>query len=167
MAETLFRYPVDIQFRHCDPAGIVYYPRFIDMAEGAIEEWMLTVLGESYREWIFNRRLGLPRVKVSCEFLRTCSMGERVELLLRLVKFGRSSFELLVEGEVAGETRFKITLVLVSISLETMRPVPFSDKLRANFERYRALAAPPPVSKAASATRTSSAIRTSGAIRRG
>lgn len=144
MTETLFRYPVNIQFRHCDPAGIVYYPRFIDMAEGAIEEWMMAALGESYRQWIYEERLGLPRVKVSAEFMRTCSMGERLELLLRLVKFGRSSFELLVEGQVEGELRFKIALVLVAISLETMKAVPFPERVRRKFERHQALGAEAP-----------------------
>jgi 4-hydroxybenzoyl-CoA thioesterase len=137
MTDAPFRYPVEIQFRHCDPAGIVYYPRFIDMVEGAIEEWMGVELGESYRDWIVGQRLGLPRVKVSAEFKRTCTMGERLELLLRLARVGRSSFEVHVEGEVAGDPRFAINIVLVNMSLDTMKAVPFTEAMRQKLERFR------------------------------
>ena len=28
-----------IRFRHCDPAGIVFYPRFIEMAHSVVEDF--------------------------------------------------------------------------------------------------------------------------------
>ena len=33
----LFKYAIDIGFRHCDPAGIVFYPRYFEMMNDAIE----------------------------------------------------------------------------------------------------------------------------------
>jgi 4-hydroxybenzoyl-CoA thioesterase len=139
MAAALFRKTVTIRFQDCDPAGIVYYPNFIDMAEAAIEDWMTGSLGESYRDWLFQERRALPRVKVTCDFAKPCRMEDRLELILHLRKLGRSSLELEVAGRVAGEPCLKIGLVLVNMSLDSHKAVPFADGLRAKLERYRAL----------------------------
>jgi 4-hydroxybenzoyl-CoA thioesterase len=136
LSETLFRTATRIRFQDCDPAGIVYYPNFLDKAEAAIEDWMSRVLGESYREWIFAERRGMPRVRVACDFLKPCRMGERLILALYLHKLGRTSMELAVRGSVAGEERLKISLVLVNISLESHKAIPFGAALRAKLERY-------------------------------
>jgi 4-hydroxybenzoyl-CoA thioesterase len=141
MTETLYRHSVAVQFRHCEPAGLVFYPRLLDEAEGAIEAWMTLSLGESYRDWIYNERRGLPRVKVECEFVKPCRMGDALTLVLRLAKVGRSSLDIRIEGEVDGELRFRFAIVVVNMALETARAVPFTDAFRAKLERYRALSA--------------------------
>ena len=136
MSESLFRTTKRIRFQDCDPAGIVYYPNFVDKVEAAIEDWMSDALGESYTRWIFAERLGMPRVKVVCNFMKPCFMGERLTLTLYLRKLGRSSFEIEAVGSVAGEERLRIALVLVSISLESHKAVPLWEPLRAKLERY-------------------------------
>src|SRR5260370_493059 len=30
---------VQVLFRHCDPAGIVFYPRYFEMVNDLVEEW--------------------------------------------------------------------------------------------------------------------------------
>lgn len=136
MSESLFRATTRIRFQDCDPAGIVYYPNFIDKVEAAIEDWMSDALGESYTEWIFAARRGMPRVKVVCHFSKPCRMGERLTLTLHLRKLGRTSFEVEAVGSVGGEERLRIALVLVSISLESHKAVPIPAPLRAKLERY-------------------------------
>lgn len=130
-----------IRFQDCDPAGIVYYPNFLDKVEAVIEDWLDEALGKSYRDWIFLERGGLARVKVVCDFMKPCTMGDRLEITILLKKVERSSFELETIGRVGGEVYLKIGLVLVHISLESRKAIPFSDGFRAKLERYRALSA--------------------------
>lgn len=136
MSKTLYRTTTPIRFQDCDPAGIVYYPNFLDKAEAAIEDWMRKALKESYRDWIFAERRGMPRARVVCDFLKPCRMGERLQLTLYLRKLGRSSMELELSGSVAGEERLKISLVLVNISLASHKAIPFAAALRVKLERY-------------------------------
>jgi len=35
-----------IRFSHCDPAGIVYFPRFFDLAHSTMEDWFADGLGQ-------------------------------------------------------------------------------------------------------------------------
>jgi 4-hydroxybenzoyl-CoA thioesterase len=139
MTSRHFRSTAPIRFQDCDPAGIVYYPNFINRVEAAIEDWMLEVLGQSYRHWIVEERRALPRVKVSCDFMKPCTMGERLELALFVVKLGRSSFEVAAEGRVAGELRLRTNLVLVNMSLTTRRAEPFAADLRRKLADYQSL----------------------------
>jgi len=139
MTARHFRSSAPIRFQDCDPAGIVYYPNFINRVEAAIEDWMLEVLGLSYRHWIVEERRALPRVKVSCDFMKPCTMGERLELVLFVVKLGRSSFEVAAEGRVEGELRLRTNLVLVNMSLTTGRAEPFAADLRRKLSDYQSL----------------------------
>jgi len=136
MSESLFHTTTPIRFQDCDSAGIVYYPNFLHKVEAAIEDWMSAALGESYRDWIFAERRGMPRVKVVCDFRKPCRMGDRLTLTLYLRKLGRTSMEVEAVGRVAGEERLRIALVLVAVSLESHKAVPFSDAFRARLERY-------------------------------
>ena len=39
-----FTYPHKVLFRHCDPAGIVFYPRYFEMMNDTVEAFFGTAL---------------------------------------------------------------------------------------------------------------------------
>ena len=43
----LFRQSQDITFRQCDPAGIVFYPRYFEMMNDAIERFFSDIVALS------------------------------------------------------------------------------------------------------------------------
>jgi 4-hydroxybenzoyl-CoA thioesterase len=67
---------------------------------------------------IAQRRLGLPIVKLDCEFSRPSQMGETITLTLQVAAIGRRSISLDIVGHCHGETRFRAKQVLVTTSLE-------------------------------------------------
>ena len=40
-----WRITVPVRFSHCDPASIVYFPRYFDMINGVVEDWFAGALG--------------------------------------------------------------------------------------------------------------------------
>ena len=46
----IFEHDQPVRFSHCDPAGIVYFPRFFDMAHAAMEDWFTYGLGHDHAE---------------------------------------------------------------------------------------------------------------------
>ena len=40
-----FLHPQAVLFRHCDPAGIVFYPRYFEMLNDCVEAFLDTELG--------------------------------------------------------------------------------------------------------------------------
>ena len=49
-APPRFERPLRIRFGHCDPAGIVYFPQYLVMLNGLLEDWFTDGLGVSYAE---------------------------------------------------------------------------------------------------------------------
>lgn len=94
MTARPFRYPYEVKWGDCDPAGLVYYPRFFGLFHDTMEAWFDRALRIPYRELILERRLGLPSVHVEADFLAPCQFGDELEVQLTLVKLGTASFTL-------------------------------------------------------------------------
>src|SRR4029453_5903217 len=83
-----------ILFGQCDPAGIVFYPEYLVMFNGLVEDWITEALGIPYAELIGTRRVGLPTVSLTCEFPAVTRMGEEVTLGLEIEAIGNRSITL-------------------------------------------------------------------------
>ena len=57
-----FQVEYPIRFSHCDPAGIVYFPRFFDLLHHAMEDWFTHGLGERFSALVMEKGLGTPTV---------------------------------------------------------------------------------------------------------
>jgi acyl-CoA thioesterase FadM len=78
-----------IRFQHCDPAGIVFYPHYFVLFHELMEDWFNEGIGESYAGFVKQRGMGLPMVKVECEFLSPNSIGDTLALDLTVKRIGR------------------------------------------------------------------------------
>ncbi|MBN3006218.1 acyl-CoA thioesterase [Chromobacterium alkanivorans] len=119
MQDPHFSKAYPIRFSHCDPAGIVYFPQYLVLSNWLVEDWFTEGLGISFADFIGPRRLGLPIVKLDCEFLRPSRQGEQLTLQLRVARLGGSSLTLDMEGHANGELRLRCRQVLVHISLDS------------------------------------------------
>jgi 4-hydroxybenzoyl-CoA thioesterase len=124
-----------VRFGHCDPAGIVFYPRYFEMLNALIEDWHTQGLGVDYAQLLGPRRVGLPTVRLDTEFQRISRMGDVLRQTIAIEKLGRSSLALRVVFEGRDGPRVRFAQVLVCTSLETHKAQPFPDDLRAALER--------------------------------
>ncbi|WP_345815737.1 thioesterase family protein [Paraburkholderia sp. PREW-6R] len=119
-----FERPLRIRFSHCDPAGIVFFPQYLVMTNALVEDWFNEGMRIDYAQMISRRRIGLPIVKLDCEFSRPSQMGETIMLTLNVVAVGRRSLSIEIVGHHDGETRFRAKQVLVTTSLESGQSIP-------------------------------------------
>ncbi len=108
-----------IRFQHCDPAGIVFYPRYYEMFHQVIEDWFADALNKSHPELIKNK-IGIPLVHAKCDFLNPSHIGDIVTFNLTLKKIGRSSFTVEITGKLENTTQLVAELVLAFVSIETV-----------------------------------------------
>jgi len=125
-----------IRFSHCDPAGIVYYPAFLDLAHATKEDWFTYGLGYSHFALINERRIGTPTVNLQCDFTRAVQMGSTLRYELRVLRAGASSVQLALAGLVEGEPCLKILQTIAFMHLDRRRAVPIPDDLRARIEAF-------------------------------
>jgi 4-hydroxybenzoyl-CoA thioesterase len=126
-----------IRFSHCDPAGIVFFPRYFVMFNGLVEDWFDDGLALGYAKVVVQRRIGLPTVALKCEFQIASRMGERVQLRLSVERLGRSSITLALECRHDGEVRVCLQQVLVTTALDAGQAIAIPDDIRAAIERFQ------------------------------
>lgn len=135
-----FEHKLTVRFGECDPAGVVYYPRYFDWFHRAMEAWFGEGLGRPYHEVL--EQLGFPSVHAEADYRRPCVMGEELAVVLAVTRIGRSSVELGLrvrgpDGDIRAVGRVVIVVITMAPGTEehfALRPLP--DDLRAAMQRF-------------------------------
>jgi len=130
-----------VRFAHVDAAGIVFYPRFFEMLNGAVEDWFATDLACDFATLHKDRGLGVPTVHLETDFVGACELGELLDITLEIERLGESSLMLAFAFAVGGEKRLGGKVVLVCMHLTEKRAVPWPDDLRDRMQSALARAA--------------------------
>lgn len=117
---------VRVGFGDCDPAGIVYFPRFFHFFHEAMESWFDDVLRVPYAELIGGRRLGFPAVHTEADFAVPCAFGDEIAVEQRVVGLGRTSlrfaYRVRLHGDPDAAVRLTGATVCVVMDLDPQRP---------------------------------------------
>lgn len=131
-----FTKPLPIRFRHCDPAGIVFYPRYFEMLNDLVEDWFAE-LGWDFASLHGEKGEGIPTLKMEAEFLAPSRLGEELLFSLELLELGSSSFELAYSATCQNELRLKAKAKLVYISNNNdLKSTPIPTELRERMLPY-------------------------------
>lgn len=133
----IFSVPVQIRFAHCDPAGIVFYPRYFEIFNAVIEDWCELGLESSFRKMHMQLGVGLPTAHVECSFLKPTELGETLQAQMEVSKIGNTSLhvEIVLLGQ-DGTQRVAAKMVLVLMDLKTRKAIPIPEQLRQGIMRY-------------------------------
>ena len=135
MAEVFRRTRV-VRFGQCDPAGIVYYPRYTELGHELVEEWFREGLGVDFHTLHEEWGQGFPTASLELDFLRPTRYGETRDCALWVTRLGESSLMLALEFACAGEVRVRIRQRLVNVDYRTLRPGAMVPALRTQFARF-------------------------------
>lgn len=145
MAETTqppapaFALDIDIAFKHCDPAGMVFYPRYVEMLNDAVEAWFARGLGCDYQALHLQRRIAIPTVSLNCQFTRPSRLGDRLAARLRVDRIGRSSVTLghrLSARDDADDLRLSAQHVIVFVNIDSTAPIDVPPDLATAMRRF-------------------------------
>jgi 4-hydroxybenzoyl-CoA thioesterase len=127
-----------IRFTHCDPAGIVFYPRYFEMFNDLVEDWCRDVLHYSFPEIINNRGWGLPTVHLEVDFLAPSRFGEVLTAQLSVRTVGTTSIglEIVLTG-ASDDTRVRAKVVLVLTDRKAGKAIPLPDDMRARILEFK------------------------------
>lgn len=133
----VYRSDILIRFSHCDPAGIVFFPRYLEMFNDLVEDWCREELGFTFAEIHLKRGWGLPTVHLDVDFSVPSTLGDQLSATLRVNHIGRSS----IGVDIAmcgpdGTERLRGRQVLVFIDAATKKSSPIPDDMRARIERF-------------------------------
>ncbi|MES2534967.1 MAG: thioesterase family protein [Pseudomonadota bacterium] len=132
-AGTVFRTSVMVRFGDCDPAGIVFYPRYFEMFNNLVEDWCAIGLGVSFGELINGRGFGLPTVSIQTDFVAASKLGDLLTAELSVLKLGTASIKVairLIGAEGGDRVRTTLVLVLMDLKKECAARIPESMRAR-------------------------------------
>jgi 4-hydroxybenzoyl-CoA thioesterase len=137
-APAPFRRRVTVRFGDCDPAAIVFYPRYVEMLNDTVEEWFESGLGHPWGRMHRTDHRGMPIVDLAMRFLKPSRLGEHLDVTLSVVELGRSAVTLAIVVDCAGERRLEARLKLVHSDLGGPKAVAIPTELRERMKAYLA-----------------------------
>ena len=131
-----YRGEILVRFAHCDPAGIVFYPRYLEMFNNLVEDWCREELGISFAE-LMPSGMGLPTAHLEVDFLAPSRLGDALQANLVVRAIGRSSIrlEILLQGP-GGQDRVRGKVVLVMTDARCGGGVPLPEELRSRLSKF-------------------------------
>ena len=123
-----------VEFNHCDPAGIVFYPRYFEMTNSLVENFFAEVVGHSYAA-MMGAGQGVPTARLEVNFKMPSRLGDKLEWLLQVTRVGGSSINLVANAMVYDELRLTADLTLVWV--EAGKPTRWPDAIRAKLTDFQ------------------------------
>ena len=120
-----------VRFQHCDPAGIVFYPRYFEMITATVEEWFAQRLGVPFETLHGPLGAAVPTASISVDFHAPSRLGDVLEFRLRPTRIGRSSVGLSIEAYCGPEKRLSMESTLVFTTAGASKPDSWPEVLRA------------------------------------
>jgi 4-hydroxybenzoyl-CoA thioesterase len=128
-----------IRFKHIDYAGIVFYPRFLEMLNDLVEDWFEEALDRPFSK--MHETNGIPTVDLKVQFKNAARIGETLSKKLWVAQLKSSSIvcgfqftnqedKTVLEGEV--------TLVNVKIQedRQSIKAEPFNEEMKQKISNY-------------------------------
>ena len=131
---AVYTLPQPVLFHHCDPAGIVFYPRYFEMANAAMEGFFADRLNISFADLHGPMGNAVPTVALSVTFTAPSRHGDQLSITIRPQSVGRSSLRVETRALCGAEARFEMNSTLVFTTKDTGRAAPWTDPLRQALE---------------------------------
>lgn len=119
-----------VRFQHCDPAAIVFFPRYFEMINSVVEDWFEEVVGVSFNEMHVRLRTGVPTANINTDFTAPSRLGDRLDFELRPVRVGGASLTLSVRARCGDQPRLASQSTLVYVDMNTGKSLPWPDAMR-------------------------------------
>ncbi|WIY52704.1 thioesterase family protein [Devosia sp. YIM 151766] len=124
-----------LRFGDCDLTGIAYHPAYLSMLVD-VNEAMFASFGVTWKELMFERKIGLPSVTMNIEFKRPSTYGDVLDFAVHVRAIGRASLDLETIVTVRGEVIWTIKQRIVATSLDNHKSHPWPDDVREGLTRY-------------------------------
>lgn len=126
---------IDVRYGECDMQRVVFNANYFAYCDDTVDNWMRASLAgvlTSAGTTTDLHALGFDFM------LKTATMtwhspvrfGESIDMLARVSRWGRSSFDVAITGIVEGDSRFEATITYVSVDPRSQRPAPVPDFVR-------------------------------------
>jgi 4-hydroxybenzoyl-CoA thioesterase len=129
-----------IKFKHIDYAGIVFYPRFLEMVNDLVEDWFEEALDRPFSK--MHETNGIPTVDLKVQFKAPARLGEVITKKLWVKELRNSSvlcgFQFVKDNNTT-VLEGEVTLVNVKIAKDRneIKSEAFSEVIKSKIMNYQ------------------------------
>lgn len=125
-----------VHFGQCDPAGIVFYPRYLEMLNATVEAFFAEALHYSFLRIHLDEGCGVPTVHLDVDFRSPSRLGDEIRYTLDVTKIGRTSATLETRVTCGQDLRLTVRQVIVWTG-HGLAPAPWPDDLSQALAAHR------------------------------
>jgi len=128
-----------IKFRHVDYAGIVFYPRFLEMLNDLVADWFEEDLDRPFSK--MHETNGIPTVDLKVQFKKAARLGDVLTKKLWVKNLGGASilcgFQFEDEnGKTCLEGEVTLVNVVFTEDRNNIKAEAFSEEMKKKIENY-------------------------------
>lgn len=127
-----------ILFGECDPAGIVYTPRFTDFALEATHQALSERLGQPSIRALNAAGIVTPVRHSEIEYLQPLHYDQLLEQEVAIHHIGQHSYGLIVIGRVEEKPVYQAKIRYVTVCQQSLQKIPIPTWLQEVFESLKA-----------------------------
>ena len=129
-----------IRFKHVDYAGIVFYPRFLEMLNDLVEDWFEEALDRPFSK--IHETNGIPTVDLKVQFKKAARLGEVLTKSLWVNHLGSSSIVCGFKFEdEQGKTCLEGEVTLVNVAInngrDAIKAEAFNEEMKQKIANYK------------------------------
>ena len=129
-----------IRFKHVDYAGIVFYPRFLEMLNDLVEDWFEEALERPFSK--IHETNGIPTVDIKVQFKKAARLGEVLTKKLWVINLGGASVNCGFRFEdESGKTCLEGEVTLVNVAFaddrNNIKAEAFNDGIKIKILQYK------------------------------
>ncbi|SPH18402.1 1,4-dihydroxy-2-naphthoyl-CoA hydrolase [Defluviimonas aquaemixtae] len=102
-----------VQFGHCDPAGIIFFPRYFEMLNATVEAFFAEALNYSFTRIHIDEGCGVPTAHLDVDFRAPSRLADILTFTLNVVRIGGSSASFETRVTCGEELRMTVRQVIV------------------------------------------------------
>ena len=112
-----------MRYGECDIQGVVFNANYLVYVDDVMEQWFEATLKPDQLDYMVK--------KVLVEWDAPARRGDVIGLTAAVSRWGRTSFDVTIRGEVTGRSIFTAVLTAISVTPGTHTPTPVPDEVRA------------------------------------
>lgn len=124
-----FSLETKVRFGDCDPAGIVFYPRYFEMLNAALEDWFADDLGCDFDTLHREMRIGTPTVRLDSKFVKPSRLNDALTVSIEVLKMSGRSCDVLYTVSSGEDVRMTAEATLVCMDLEAHKAKPWPEAI--------------------------------------
>lgn len=119
-----------VRFGDGDPAGVIFYPRAIELAHAAVEDFIRhSTIG--WEAWFASPTHAFPVRRVEAEFLRAMKPGETYAVATHAERVGNTSVTFVAEfADRSGQKAARVCSVHVMTERSSGEPATIPEEIR-------------------------------------